>query len=44
MVGIEDWVGDHTHLHAAGKNGLERLKDWGLEGIQWALESDRYFR
>ena len=44
MVGIEDWMGDHTNLHSAGKNGLERLMDWGLEGIQWALESDRYFR
>ncbi|CAM9911145.1 unnamed protein product, partial [Ectocarpus fasciculatus] len=44
MVGIEDWMGNHTNLHAAGKNGLERLQDWGLEGITWALESDRYFR
>lgn len=44
MVGIEDWVGEHTNLHSAGKNGLERLLDWGLEGVQWALESDRYFR
>eukprot|EP00752_Nemacystus_decipiens_P006331 g5707.t1 len=44
MAGIEDWMGDHTNLHTSGKNGLERLMDWGLEGIQWALESERYFR
>eukprot|EP00903_Cladosiphon_okamuranus_P017965 g16529.t1 len=44
MVGIEDWMGEHTSLHSAGKNGLERLMDWGLEGVQWALESDRYLR
>ncbi|CAN0464126.1 unnamed protein product, partial [Ectocarpus sp. 12 AP-2014] len=40
MVGIEDWMGSHTNLHSAGKNGLERLQEWGLEGITWALESD----
>ncbi|CAN0019199.1 unnamed protein product, partial [Ectocarpus sp. 6 AP-2014] len=44
MVGIEDWMGNHTNLHSAGKNGLERLQEWGLEGITWALESNRYFR
>ncbi|CAM9665193.1 unnamed protein product, partial [Ectocarpus sp. 4 AP-2014] len=44
MVGIEDWMGNHTNLHSAGKNGLERLQEWGLEGITWALESDRYLR
>lgn len=44
IVGIEDWEGEHSNLHSVVKNGLERLTDWGLDGTQWALESDRYFK
>lgn len=44
IEGIQDWMGDHTNLHATGRNGLESLADRGLEEIQRVLDSDRYFR